>query len=419
METPTMTRKDETMGRLWLCLLAVVVVAGGEKKNCTEDNLLWQVRSALGSPQTKEELAERLIDDRFEYLRSKADYSFRAENGRGVARMIQKARGVPVIDLQASGVNTTALCTFLHKAVPAFRRTEKVEGYVLLSLGSASHGSPFHPAILRRLEATCGLSSSALLELLQEPKLRRWFVSQHFPVVHDGSSRMHARTGPLVGDISTDATWILHKKLHHVPLGVPRVFSTRFQRETAWLDLTTRRDCRRRHVGPYVNFKPRPYREAIVQAVQSRLENRLENAYVGKTKVLERDDGDTREYLSAMLQHRFVLSPPGSGIDCYRHWEAILFGAIPILEYNPLAVELLSHFPALILRNWHDVDDALLDRVWTNAVARPAQFNYETITTAYWQSALLQARSRDPFDASGLGHHHHLLAPPKKTSLLS
>ena len=29
--------------------------------------------------------------------------------------------------------------------------------------------------------------------------------------------------------------------------------------------------------------------------------------------------------------HRFVLSPPGHGLDCHRTWEAILLGAIPIV----------------------------------------------------------------------------------------
>jgi hypothetical protein len=33
-----------------------------------------------------------------------------------------------------------------------------------------------------------------------------------------------------------------------------------------------------------------------------------------------------------MASHRFVVSPPGNGIDCHRTWESLYLGSIPIVK---------------------------------------------------------------------------------------
>eukprot|EP00796_Vickermania_ingenoplastis_P005781 gene5781-4132_t len=40
--------------------------------------------------------------------------------------------------------------------------------------------------------------------------------------------------------------------------------------------------------------------------------------------------------------YAFVVSPPGKGYECYRTWEAMAFGAIPIIQ-NPTAMKLILH----------------------------------------------------------------------------
>jgi hypothetical protein len=37
------------------------------------------------------------------------------------------------------------------------------------------------------------------------------------------------------------------------------------------------------------------------------------------------------QYLAEMAEHEFVLSPEGCGLDCYRNWEAIYLGTVPVL----------------------------------------------------------------------------------------
>lgn len=37
-------------------------------------------------------------------------------------------------------------------------------------------------------------------------------------------------------------------------------------------------------------------------------------------------------YVSEMASHRFVLSPPGNGVDCHRTWESLYLASIPIVK---------------------------------------------------------------------------------------
>ena len=89
------------------------------------------------------------------------------------------------------------------------------------------------------------------------------------------------------------------------------------------------------------NHKPRPYRERILGHLRRALGQALPNAYAGKAALRS----GTETYVGDLFRHAIVLSPPGSGVDCYRHYEALLCGAVPLLEYSPLAVELLSGLP--------------------------------------------------------------------------
>jgi hypothetical protein len=56
---------------------------------------------------------------------------------------------------------------------------------------------------------------------------------------------------------------------------------------------------------------------------------------------------------------KFVLSPPGHGLDCFRTWEALALGCIPIV-LNTQVKAVYDGVPVLIVNKWEDVTDALL-----------------------------------------------------------
>lgn len=57
----------------------------------------------------------------------------------------------------------------------------------------------------------------------------------------------------------------------------------------------------------------------------------------------------------------FVISPLGRGFDCYRTWEALLMGAIPITKRSPLT-PLYDQFPIVTVDDWSEVTQDNLER---------------------------------------------------------
>ena len=53
------------------------------------------------------------------------------------------------------------------------------------------------------------------------------------------------------------------------------------------------------------------------------------------------------DYLRTLTRHQFVISPEGNGIDCHRHYEALMAGCIPIVERNDKLLEKYGNCPIL------------------------------------------------------------------------
>ncbi len=70
-----------------------------------------------------------------------------------------------------------------------------------------------------------------------------------------------------------------------------------------------------------------------------------------------------REYLRLVLRSRFVLSPPGRGLDCHRTYEALYLGAYPIVLKTPLS-PLYSGLPVLVVSRWEEISEELLERTY-------------------------------------------------------
>ena len=69
-------------------------------------------------------------------------------------------------------------------------------------------------------------------------------------------------------------------------------------------------------------------------------------------------------------KYQFVLSPRGNGVDCYRTWEAFLFGAIVITKTSSLdKMYIDNNLPVVILQEWDELNDSkLVDKLekWKN-----------------------------------------------------
>ncbi|MBZ5557892.1 MAG: hypothetical protein LAO77_11515 [Acidobacteriia bacterium] len=94
--------------------------------------------------------------------------------------------------------------------------------------------------------------------------------------------------------------------------------------------------------------------------------------------------------LSEYARHVFVISPHGYGLDCYRTWEALLMGCIPIVKRSPLD-DLYRGLPVAIVDDWRAVTRANLDR-WLGQFASTVDRAHvlRVLSADYW---LKQIRS--------------------------
>lgn len=98
-----------------------------------------------------------------------------------------------------------------------------------------------------------------------------------------------------------------------------------------------------------------------------------------------------QEYLMDLKKSRFVLSPPGHGIDCYRTWEAILMGSIPIV-LSSFMDPLFEKLPVLIVKDWSEINEIFLNSKYKEISEK--QTNMDKLYLDYWNNQFRRAISR-------------------------
>ena len=69
---------------------------------------------------------------------------------------------------------------------------------------------------------------------------------------------------------------------------------------------------------------------------------------------------DPDEYYKNLPRYKFVISPEGNGIDCHRHYEALMAGCIPIVEDNSYIREKYGNAPILYTTDYSEINETYL-----------------------------------------------------------
>ncbi len=94
----------------------------------------------------------------------------------------------------------------------------------------------------------------------------------------------------------------------------------------------------------------------------------------------------TYEYLVDVAKSKFIISPHGNGLDCHRTWEALCLGTFPIVKTSTLDV-LYKDLPVLIVNDWHEVTEELLETKYKEMVNR--EYKTEKLYIKYWIDLIL------------------------------
>ena len=113
----------------------------------------------------------------------------------------------------------------------------------------------------------------------------------------------------------------------------------------------------------YVNFRPDTNRAVRQPAFDFFRDNPGAGDWITFQAPSER--GTNTLFLEALVRHRFVVCPPGNGVDTHRMWESMLAGAIPVV-LRSAAMEPFFHLPILFVDDFRQVTEKLLEE----AIAR-------------------------------------------------
>lgn len=99
------------------------------------------------------------------------------------------------------------------------------------------------------------------------------------------------------------------------------------------------------------------------------------------------------QYLYRLATHKFVLSPCGNGIDCYRNLESLYMGCVPIIENHPG----LSYFDKTMLPHLY-VDDLCMNQHIIQYLSKLDLMNFdwdlEEAKLSYWKQKIEDTRKK-------------------------
>ena len=131
----------------------------------------------------------------------------------------------------------------------------------------------------------------------------------------------------------------------------------------------------------YMNFMVRGWGEIRYKErlpVEERFKNESYCVMSSPTK-------EFHDYLNDIAHSKFVLSPAGNGIDCYRTWECILLGAIPIMKRSPIDY-IYDDLPVLIIDEWAEIHYDFLSQKYEEIKSKT--YNLEKAYLNYWLAVI-------------------------------
>lgn len=124
--------------------------------------------------------------------------------------------------------------------------------------------------------------------------------------------------------------------------------------------------------------------ETVFCAINSQTDTHRRGALpVNRAKIVQTLDANSIKnsqrmvhiYFQVLPHHKFVISPEGNGIDCHRHYEALLAGCIPIMEHNPLIEEKYKGLPILYTTDYSEITEEYLNKRYDEMIDTTYDFS--------------------------------------------
>lgn len=91
-------------------------------------------------------------------------------------------------------------------------------------------------------------------------------------------------------------------------------------------------------------------------------------------------------YLQDISEHKFTLCPNGNGVDCYRTWEALYLGSIPIVERSATS-GFFRDLPIVEIDDIGQLNMEFLQEKYAEIKSRN-DWNYEKLDLNFWKTRI-------------------------------
>lgn len=121
----------------------------------------------------------------------------------------------------------------------------------------------------------------------------------------------------------------------------------------------------------------------------SQIRSPIWNFFINKSFIHAVSRTSHRQHLEDLKKFRFVISPPGNGVDCVRHWESLLMGAIPIIKHSALD-PLFQYLPVILIHEWSQVTPEFLEEQYK--LLKDKTFNRDKLLIDYWLNLIRETQ---------------------------
>lgn len=215
------------------------------------------------------------------------------------------------------------------------------------------------------------------------PKIKRHYilVTHNSDAPSPGKFEQYLENEKLIAWFGANSSVMHHPKFFPIPVGLPNLYwphgdILRIHQERQRGFSTTR------DIYVYMNFNPN---------TNMKERGPVWHYFKDKSFCYSCEPNKSQDnYLQDLTRSYFVVSPPGNGLDCYRHWEALLMSAIPIVKHSTLD-PLFEGLPVLLIDDWHEVTLDFLQTAYVRI--RGQEFLHERLFAPYWLNKIHEVKS--------------------------
>lgn len=173
-----------------------------------------------------------------------------------------------------------------------------------------------------------------------------------------------------------------HDKLHPLPLGIgPPIYA--YGNKSVFDKCVPKRNQELKKSGLlYVNF-----------SIETSPTHRIPvfNFFKDKSFCTFESNIPLEKYLQNLSIHKFVISPRGNGLDCFRTWEALLMKTYPIVITSTLD-PLFEELPVVIIENWSEITEDFLEKKYIELMQK--EYNWDKLYLPYWLQKIQDLKNR-------------------------